>query len=186
MKKAITIISLSLVGILILTTIILACITVRADINYGDPTRLTIYDDDLGVKKVNRDDKADKIVSMLKRGTEQKLLPAIFDNTIDNIEVTTYETSRYEGSARENNSESTVKFELQYAQKTTLKADGKSFDVYSLMVVIGENKGRSTITIYGISEDTTATSVAYKTKISITGDFSDIYTTINGYVEEVL
>lgn len=188
MKKVITIVSLSLVGILILTTIILSCITVGAKIDYGTPSQLVIYNEDLksamGVNKVNKDDKAGEVIEALQEATKQKYLPALFNKTLDNITVETNERKSY--VSRTNSSDSKVVFELKYLEEQKITVDGTEVSFYSLVFEIEESQERNTIKIYAINEDVTATSVGYNTTIKVTGDFADAYLLIKGYVNEYI
>jgi|GEM_PF-5031628 len=189
MKKVITIVSLSLVGILILTTIILSCITVGAKINYGSPEQLVIYHNDLktsmGVSKVNKDDKADEVIKTLTDATKQKYLPALFNKTLDNVSVETNESRAY--ISRNNTSDSKVVFEFKYGdEEQTIKVDGESISFYSLIFEIEESQEKSTIKIYAISENVSSDSVAYFSTIKVTGEFAETYLMIKGFVDEYI
>lgn len=185
MKKVITIISLSLVGLLILTTIILSCITVSAKVNFGSPSQLVIYSNDLGNPyKVNKDDKAEEVINAIINGTKQKYLPALFNKTLDNVSVETQETRSY--FSRSNSTDGKVVFEFKYLEKQTITVEGKEISFYSLGVEIEESQERNTIKLYAIAEDTSSSSVGYYTTIKVTGEFADAYLLIQGYINEYI
>ena len=181
MKKVLTIVSLSVVGVLLLTTIILACITVGGVPAYATPTGVVVYSDDLGVKKTNEDASAGKIISSMKKGVEQKLLPAIFEGTLHNMKVTTSESRHY--VQRSNSDNSKVLFEFKYNEKHTMTVNGSKIEYYSLIFEVKDSKQRDSMRIYAVAEDSSSTSVAYYTTIDVEGSFASLYVLVRGLIE---
>lgn len=183
MKKVITIISLSLVGLLILTTIILSCITVGAKVDFGSPSQLVIYSDDLGTpNKVNKDNKAGDVIDAIIDGTKQKFLPALFGKTLNNVTVETKESKAY--YSRSNAESSKVVFEFKYLEEQTMTIKGQEISFYSLIVEIEESQERNTLKIYAIEENVSSGSVGYHTTIKVSGEFADTYLMIKGFINE--
>ena len=185
MKKVITIVSLSLVGILILTTIILSCITVGAKINFGDPSQLVIYSTDLGSpNKVNKDDKAEEVIKTFTRATNQKYLPALFEGTLKNVTVKTSESNLY--FTRSNSEDNKVMFEFKYTDEQKITVKGKELTFRALGFELTESQERSTMKICVIADASTSSSVAYKSYIEVSGEFADLYLLIKGYINEYI
>ena len=187
MKKVITIISLSVVGLLILATIIAACITVTGTIDFGTPSQMVIYWDDLN--EFNKDAQAQDVIKSIKEGTEQKYLTALFEGTLDNISVETKsEDENKSYIARDNAQEDRVLFELKYDVDQTIKVEGKEYTFRSLVVEITENDNVSKLVVYVIPTfvANSTTSVGYYTKITINGDFEDTFMMIKEYTEEYI
>ena len=184
MKKVITIVSLSLVGILILTTIILACITVTGTIDFGTPSQLVVYWDDLG--EFNKDASAKKLIDKIEEGTKQKYLTGLFEGTLDNISVETRSEDEHKAYiSRENDQENRVLFELKYDEEQSIKVEGETIKFHSLVVEITD-ENRDQLIVYAIPNFIAngTTSVGYYTKITINGDFTDVYMMVKGFVEE--
>ncbi len=185
MKKVITIVSLSLVGILILTTIILSCITVGAKINFGDPSQLVIYSTDLGSpNKVNKDDKAEEVIKTFTRATNQKYLPALFEGTLKNVTVKTSETKSY--FSRSNSDDNKVIFEFKYDEEQKITVKGEELSFYSLGFEVTESQERNIMKIFVITDNSSSSSVGYNTSIEVSGEFADLYLLIKGYINEYI
>lgn len=186
MKKVITIVSLSLVGVLILTTIILACITVTGTIDFGTPSQLVVYWDELG--EFNKDSSAKKLINEIEEGTKQKYLTGLFEGTLDNITVETRSEDEHKAYiARENDQDNRVLFELKYDEEQTIKVEDETVTFHSLVVEITD-ENRDKLVVYAIPNFVAngTTSVGYYTKITINGDFDDVYMMVKGFVEEYI
>ena len=168
-----------------MTTIILSCITVSAGINYGSPSQLVIYSNDLGSpNKVNKDDKANEVICAMVNGTKQKYLPALFGKTLDCVSVETKESKSY--FTRSNSETAKVVFELKYLEKQTITVEGQEIEFFALAFEIEESQERSVMKIYALDEDVVSSSVGYYTTIKVTGDFADAYLLIKGYINEYI
>ncbi len=183
MKKVITIVSLSLVGMLILTTIILACITVGKIPAFETPTNLVVYSDELGgPNKSNENAAITKVQDLMKNGVKQKLLQSWFGGTIDNMSVETTESTNYTVS-RSNSDETKVVFEYKYGDdKKSIKIEGKSYDYYSIIFQVSDSQSRSVMTAYLIDSKPGDTA-SFHTKVMIEGNFADLYLAVRALIE---
>ena len=181
MKKVLTIVSLSIVGALLLATIILACIPVGSLPKFADPIGVTIYSNELGVKKVDEDDKASNITSKMQSAVKQRCLSAIFNGTLKNMSIKTMESTIY--VPRSNSETTKAKFEYKYAGKQTMAVNGVKFEYSSLLFEVNENDARDTMKIYVIKDDKTGDSVVYSHLISVDGNYSELFVYINELIE---
>lgn len=182
MKKVLTIVSLSIVGALLLATIILACIPVGSLPNFSNPTGVVIYSSELGggVGKVDEDDKASNITSKMQSAVKQRCLSAIFNGTLKNMSIKTMESTSY--VSRSNSDTTKALFEYKYAGKQTMTVNGVTFEYTSLLFEVKENDARDTMKIYVIN-DKTGDSVIYSHLISVDGNYSELFVYINELIE---
>lgn len=188
MKKVLTIVSLSVVGVLLLTTIILACITVGGVPAYATPTGVVVYQHEIlgkDIHRFNADESASKITSTMKKGVEQKLLPAIFEGTLHNMKVTTSASRSY--VQRDNSEDSVVKFEFKYNEKQTMTVNGTKIEYSSLIFEVKDSKTRDTMKVYAIEPESSGSSgsVPYFTTIDVEGSFSSLYVLVRGLIEAI-
>ena len=182
MKKVLTIVSLSIVGALLLATIILACIPVGSLPKFADPMGVVVYSSELGeVGKVDEDDKASNITSKMQSAVKQRCLSAIFNGTLKNMSIKTMESTIY--VPRSNSETTKAKFEYKYAGKQTMAVNGVKFEYSSLLFEVNENDARDTMKIYVIKDDKTGDSVDYSHLISVDGNYSELFVYINELIE---
>lgn len=184
MKKVLTIISLSTVGLLLIATIVLACIPVGSLPCFASPAGVVIYDDDLGVDKVNEDSEANNITSKMQAGVKQRLLQAIFDGTLKNVRVETKTSNGY--ISRSNSKDDVVVFEYKYNAEQTITVNGSSYEYKSIIFEINENDERDTMKMYLINDDTTSSSAPYRTSISVDGNFGDAFAYVKDLIEKYI
>lgn len=182
MKKVLTIVSLSIVGALLLATIILACIPVGSLPNFSNPTGVVVYSSELGggVGKVDEDDKASNITSKMQSAVKQRCLSAIFNGTLKNMSIKTMESTSY--VSRSNSDTAKALFEYKYAGKQTMTINGVTFEYSSLLFEVKENDARDTMKIYVIEETSSSTSVKYSHIISVDGNYSELFV----YISELI
>lgn len=182
MKKVLTIVSLSIVGALLLATIILACIPVGSLPSFSNPTGVVVYSSELGeIGKVDEDDKASNITSKMQSAVKQRCLSAIFNGTLKNMSIKTIEGTYF--VPRSNSDTTKAKFEYKYAGKQTMTVNGVTFEYSSLLFEVNENDARDTMKIYVIEGNKTGDSVAYSHLISVDGNYGELFVYINELIE---
>lgn len=129
MKKILTIIALSLIGILATTTIVLACVKYNYNvIKVDDVSAVTIFkgtnsevfDADLGNK-----DQLNKVVDLYKKGSKQNLLNAMFQGNIG--KKNTVDRTYSNELTSKVGSSNTVAIELAFNNARNLTLDGKEY-----------------------------------------------------------
>lgn len=156
MKKVFTIVSLSIIGALILATIIMACIPVGSNPKFGDPYAITVYSNkyESGISKKDYDKQGEtsaeytNLLKKLKQAPSQKALVALFNGTISqNVKVNKLDATTT--PSKSNNETTTAKFELKYGEEQTVKFDSATSVTYnSMLYEITQDAGRVQTTVY--------------------------------------
>lgn len=181
MKKVLTIVSLSLVGLLLITTIVLACINVGSPLNLKTPNGVVVYSSDLGVGKSDEDAAAEDIINHINKGATQKYLQALFGGTLNSTRVTTSEARQY--VSRNNSVLEKAVFEFQYDEQQKMTIQGKEISYYSIVFEVQESQERNTLKACFIPENTNSSSAPYYTAVEVDGNFGELFAYIRTLIE---
>ena len=183
MKKVITILSLSLIGALILATIIMACVPVCNNPNFATPDGITIYSSKLPVKSrdYEKEDEAfQEIMARLKKAPKQQALSALFNGTISqDVDLVKLSSTEHYTSIT-NSDDAVVKFKITYtsANKQTLKYEGKEFSYDSMLYIINQDAGRVQTTVYLLASGEANYALNYY------GNFDEVFNYVSSLISE--
>ncbi len=181
MKKVITIVSLSLIGLLILATVIMACIPVGVNPEFGKPDYITVYsskyESGIGYKDYEREGtyskQFKKIIEELEKAPEQKALVALFNGTISqDLKVTKLE---YTQSISTTNTETNVaKFKITYGEERKVNYQDEKVKFVAMFFELKADQGRTKATVKLLNSENKASYA-----IEYYGDFDAVVDYIN-------
>ncbi len=183
MKKVITIVSLSLIGLLILATIIMACVPVCNNPNFNTPDGITIYSSKLPVARrdYDKEDKAfQDIISQLKKAPKQQALSALFNGTISQDVDLVKLSSTESYTSITNSDETVVKFKITYAEgnEQTMKYEDEEFTYNAMLYILNKDAGRTQTTVYLLKDGRANYTLNYY------GNFDNVFETVSSLISE--
>lgn len=179
MKKIGAIVSLSLIGALIITTICLALIPFNYMMNISTPDIISVYKD--GVKttylKDVESDEFDQIYKLLTNGFKVNVMSAIFNGNLNKSELVI-------GQTRSTSLNSGTKVMFEYNTPQVLKDGNKDYNngevTYEYLVFeVSETNDLTLQKCYIASSDVTSSYVNYKNYYETMCNFSELYDYIN-------
>ncbi len=182
-KKIGAIVSLSIIGILIITTIILANVKVDYSINCARPTYIYVsYNTNDPSKERDAQGHADKIIDYINNASNDKVLTAMFNGNLNKEAKVVAETNA--GKNLPTNSGYYVRY--RYENKQKLMVDNKEYKdsngnvVYyeDLVFTVSNVEGESLVKVYVIPDAMNAK--VYTHYYELDADFSGLF----NYLEE--
>lgn len=168
-KKIGAIISLSLIGILIIATIIMANIKVDYSINCEKP-------DHVYVNNIEKVEHSDKIIELINNASNQNSLYALFNGSLNNEAVvktsnksTINSTSNYLVTFVYNEPQKLMQGNKEYED-----AKGKKYTYNSLVFDVKNNDGEAEVKVYVIA-DRNSEPNTYTHYYLLQADFTELY-----------
>ena len=176
-KKIGAIVSLSIIGILILTTIIMANVNVNYSIRCATPTHVYVSQNSVdGVKDAK--EHTNKIIELISNASKEKSLTALFNGTLNK------KATVVKASSVGKNIESIDGFFVRYFYENPQKLmegkneykdiNGNAVYYDELVFEVKEVKGSSVVTVYVVQDATNASSYTYSYQLE--ADFGPLYT----------
>ena len=177
-KKIGAIVSLSIIGILILLTIILANVQINHRIDCEKPQHVYVYSN--GIASGASQEEATKIVDYINNASKEVWLSAFFGGTLnDNAKVVANKgtisisaDSYYVSYVY--NEEQTVKVN----NKAYVDAEGKTCKFEELLFEVNNASGKNEVKVYIVPY--AENNLKYTHYYTVNADFSDLYNYIDG------
>ncbi len=169
-KKIIAIVSLSIIGILILATIIMANVNVDYSIDCATPTSVWVnYNSNDSSKEMKVKD-ADAVVDYINNASKEKSLTALFNGTLNKEAKLVAASSS--GKKLPTNSGFYVRYRYENAQKVK---DNNGNVVYydDLVFTVEDMEGTQLVKVYLIPNSANASTYTYYYELE--ADFESLY-----------
>lgn len=192
-KKITAIVSLSIIGILILATIIMANVDVNHKINCADPNYIYVqYGSGTSQYISGDDDIYSEILDRINNASKESSLNALFAGTInDTPQVVTRSTTGSGYNPYSNSSAFYITFNYNDAQKVKVgnkdyvDSSNENYYYKALVFEVTANEGMQTVKVYIIPYYQNGTTTPnldsnnYYRYYELTADFSDLYSYLN-------
>lgn len=170
-KKIGAILSISIIGILIIATIIMANVNVKYNIDCATPTYVYVsYKTNDPTKERDAKDKAGVIVNYINSASQEKALTALFNGTL-NKEPNLFKAGNV-GKTLPSNEGFFVRYRYENAQKL-VDNDGKEVYYDDLVFVVKDLDGVNVVNVYVIPDAQNAKTYTYYYEVE--ADFSALY-----------
>ncbi len=167
-KKIGAIVSLSIIGILILTTIIMASVNVNYSIDCAKPKDVcVIYNSN---ERVVDAETANKIVGFIDNASKEKALTALFNGNINKEATLVLESNA--GKTIPSTSGFYVRYSYENQQKTK-DAEGKEVYYENLVFTVNNLEGSNEVKVYLIPDATNA--MVYTHYYNLEANFKALY-----------
>lgn len=182
-KKITAIVSLSIIGILILATIIMANVDVNHAINCNNPDKIYIqYSSNPYVKAYDED--YDEIVKLINNASKESSLTALFNGTLNDTPVVVH--SNTSGNNIPSTSNFYVNFEynnpqkLMNGNKAYKDENGKDYYYRNLIFSISSTDDVAEVKVYVVpyyntNGDVNTSDVSYTKYYKVTANYIDLY-----------
>ncbi len=169
-KKIGAIVSLSIIGILILATIIMASINVNYSVKCATPTHVYVNYNSNDPLKERAVSDADTIVNYISNASKEKALTALFNGTLNKKAKLIAASSN--GKTLPSNGGFYVRYRYVNAQKVQ---DNNGNDVYydDLVFTVQEAEGTNLVKVYVIPDSAKASTYTYYYELE--ADFENLY-----------
>ena len=173
-KKIGAIASLSIIGILIIATIVMANININYGVPASTPNEIYVQYGNSTTFRADADQKSE-IVKLINSASQEKSLTALFSGDLGKkAKITTSKSSLSLSS-------DTFYVRYSYNESQTLKdgkskfvdGDGKSYTYDDLIFVVKDVDGQTEVRVYVIPDD--AKSLNYTHYYTVEADFEDLY-----------
>ena len=177
-KKIGAIISLSIIGILIVLTIVMASVNVNHRIYCEKPQYVYVYTG--GVANGANEQQGNKIVDIINNASKENCLSAVFGANLD----ATADVVAEKGTLKISSDSYYVSYVYTTAQDLTegksvyKDGDGKTYKFEELLFEVKDTDGVETIKVY-IFENST-TDLKYTHYYNLQADFSELYAYVKG------
>lgn len=179
-KKIGAIVSLSIIGILIILTIVTASVKVNHRIGCEKPQ--IVWVNATGGDIEAKDD-ASKIVEYINNASKENCLSAFFGGNLD----ATAEVVEEAGTVTIDNTD-TIYVRYHYAEKQDLTqgkeiykdSNGKTYQYQDLLFEVQNTDGAETVKAYVIPDSNVNAGLKYSHYYNVWADFSDLYEYLNG------
>lgn len=177
-KKIGAIVSLSIIGILIIATIIMANVSIDYSINCAKPTDIRVM---YGKTERVETEDVDKIVSIISNASKEKSLTALFNGNLN--KKAEIKVASSVGKTIPSSADYYVKY--RYTNPQNLKdgnanykdADGNTVTYESLLFTVDDNAENSVINVYVIQDNDKPNVYTYYYELD--ADFSELYNLLN-------
>ena len=170
-KKIGAIVSLSLIGVLIIATIILANVKINYSINCENPTAVWVSYSNKAYNKVT-DEQANKIIDYINNASKENTLSALFNGNLSKKA----EISKAESSSKKPASNSGFYVEYAYNTPQKLMYGNKAHEsgatYQRLLFTINNTNEVNEVSVYVFSTDTTE---YYSYYYTLEANFNDLY-----------
>lgn len=170
-KKIGAILSISIIGILIIATIIMANVNVKYNIDCATPTYVYVsYKSNDPSKERDAKEKAGTIVNYINNASQEKALTALFNGTL-NKEPSIVTVSNV-GKTLPTNEGFFVRYRYENAQKL-VDNNGKEVYYDDLVFEIKDVEGINVVNVYVIPD--AANAKTYTHKYQVEADYAALY-----------
>ena len=166
-KKIGAIVSLSIIGILILATIIMANVNVDYSINCAKPASVWIQKGSEGERLAKS---PNKIIELIDNASKEKALTALFNGTIN--QEATLIVSSTAGKTVPSTTGYYVRYSYDNTQKTKDNND-KTVSYEELLFTVGDLEGTQIVKVYVIPNRNNA--MTYTHYYELEADFSNLF-----------
>lgn len=146
-KRIGAIVSISIIGILIIATIIMANVNVNYSIKCATPTTVWVQYGSNSEREAQ--DKADDIVDYINNASKEKALTALFNKTLG--KKPNIVTASSVGKTLPSNSAFYIRYRYENAQKLT-DANGKDVYYDDLVFTVKDLEGTNVVNVYVIPD----------------------------------
>jgi len=167
-KKIGAIVSLSIIGILILATIIMANVNVDYSIKCANPTY--VYVSHSSKSEIDAGANKDAIVSLISNASKEKSLTALFNGNLNK------KANLVTASSAGKTIPSTTDFYVRYSYENTQTAEdanGNKVSYEELVFTVNNTQGSSQVKVYLVPDATNA--MTYTHYYDLEADFEDLY-----------
>ncbi len=171
-KKIGAIVSIIVVGILLLTTIIMASVKIDYSVKCANPDTITIQYKQENERAVTTDEK-NKIISLISSASKTNSLSALFNGKINKKAELVFDKSN--GKTLPTPSEYFVKYIYNIPQQINYK--GTTYNSKELVFEVKDQSGEQDLSVYVVLDDSEKYSLHY----NLTADFSLLY----NYIESI-
>lgn len=170
-KKIGAILSISIIGILIIATIIMANVNVKYNIDCATPTYVYVsYKSNDPSKERDANEKASTIVSYINNASQEKALTALFNGTLN--KKPNIVTASSVGKTLPSNEGFFVRYRYENQQKL-VDNNGKEVYYDDLVFVIKDLEGVNVVNVYVIPDAQNAKT--YTHYYEVEADYSALY-----------
>lgn len=175
-KKIGAIVSLSIIGILLILTIVLANVQVNNRINCEKPQHVYVYTD--GYARGAEAEKAAKIVKYINNASKDSWLTAFFAGELNDGAKVVEEKKTLSISSDKTYVSYVYSTEqtLKEGSKTYKDSDGNSYKYEELMFEVDNEEGKNTVKVYVIPNSQTNTK--YTHYYNLEANFDELYSYI--------
>ena len=176
-KKITAIVSLSIIGILIIATIIMANINVNYSIKCASPSQIIVSYNSLNGRKV-KDEHVGEIKNLIASASQEKALTALFNGTL-NKEAKVVSSSSV-GKSLSSNDGFMVRYrydapqELKEGSNAYKNSNGEKIYFEDLVFEVDENAGLTQVKVYVIPEAESPNT--YTHYYELEANFDNLYT----------
>lgn len=177
-KKVAAIVSLSIIGILIIATIVLACNTVKYGVPCSKPTSVYVQYKDNTSLKIENEDHLNKVYDLISSTSKEKAISALFNGNLNKKAEIVSATST--GKTLPAASSYFVRFvyseaqELKYGNKQFKDKDGKTYTYEELVFTINDVDGETETIVYVIPKSSEPN--VYSHYYLVDADYSPVFT----------
>lgn len=182
-KKIVAIVSLTIIGVLILTTIIMANVDVNHAINCAKPDRIYIQYSSNSSRKLEQDD-YDKVLEYINNASSETSLTALFNGTINDYpEIVTNSST---GVSIPSTSKFYVNFvysepqKLMNGNKSYKDENGDEYYYKNLIFSISDTAGVTDVKVYVVpyyntNGEVNTSDTTYTKYYKISADYTEVY-----------
>ena len=175
LKKVLAIVSLSIIGILIIATIIMANVNIHFGVKCSKPVYVYVHYSTNVAQSVSKA-QISKIKSLIDESSKEKSLTALFNGDLKNKATVSVTAS---SKTVPSTSEFSVRFvynnpqNIMEGNKKYKDGDGKSYTYTELVFTISKTEGTEEAKVYIIEDSTKPNS--YTHYYVLDADFSNVY-----------
>lgn len=169
-KKIGAIVSLSIIGILILATIIMANVDVKYNIKCATPTSVWVNYNSNDSSKERQVSDAETVVNYINNASKEKSLTALFNGTLNKKAKLVAESKN--GKKLPSNSSFYVRYRYENAQKVQ-DNNGNEVVYDDLVFTVTDTDDIQLVKVYVIPDSANATTYTYYYELE--ADFSSLY-----------
>lgn len=177
-KKIGAIVSLSIIGVLIIATIIMANININYNVNCAKPTSVHVV---YGNTERLETENVDKIVKIINNASKEKVLTALFNGDLN--KKAELKVASSVGKSVPSDADYYIRYRYENPQvlkdgkKDYKDANGKKVVYNDLLFTVNENSDSEVINVYVIQDKTKAKSYTYYYELD--ADFTELYNLLN-------